>query len=136
MLDALTASSLVEDATGAVLRLALPWIRALPLAAVRDVEVHIDGVPVPHLRVVLGQRDIASADLAHEDGWWFVQDRLALRLGRRLSAGTHSVRVSFRLAVPYLQTGPDGPLILPFHFARDLDTVTPGASADAARDVA
>lgn len=135
MLEALGADALVDDGDDSVLRVSLPWIRSLPLAAVRDVAVHIDGESVHALRARLGQRLVSLDDLALEAGWWFVQDRLALQLDRRLDAGIHTVRLAFRLAVPYLQVGPDGPLILPFLFERDVDVVARGAAAGVACDV-
>lgn len=135
MLDALRADALVDDGASATLRLSLPWIRSLPLAAVSDVEVHIDGAPVQGIRAALGARVIPVDELVLEAGWWFVQDRLALQLNRALTAGTHSVRLAFRLAIPYLQVGPDGPLVLPFRFERELDTVAPGLPVGVAGDV-
>lgn len=136
MLEALAADALVDDETGTVLRVSLPWIRSLPLAAVRDVEVGIDGDALPAPRVILGDRAVSLSDLAHEDGWWFVQDRLALQLDRRLDDGAHAVLLSFRLAIPYLQVGPEGPLVLPFFFERELVAIAAGSTAGIARDVA
>ena len=52
--------------------------------------------------------------------WWFLQDRLSILGGLRLSPGAHDVAVTFRLVIPYLQTGPNGPLALPFHISRSL----------------
>ena len=139
MLDALRddALSVVDD--GFELRMSLPWIRSLPLAALTDIELSIDGSPAPALQVDLGGRRRAPADLTTETGWWFVQDRLVLRCDQPLASGTHTVRLAFRLAVPYLQIAPTGPLVLPFHFTRDLTTDTTLAgdtTGDAARDVA
>lgn len=136
VLDALGADALVDDGTDAVLRISLPWIRSLPVAAVRDVEVRIDGARIPSPRAILGDRMVAVDDLGVEPGWWFVQDRLALRLGRAVDAGSHAVRLSFHLAVPYLQVGPDGPLILPFLFERDLVAGAPVSAVGITRDVA
>ena len=136
MLDALDADALVDGMHGAVLRVSLPWIRSLPLAAVRDVEVHVDEEAVTAPRVRLGERTIALDDLDRESGWWFVQDRLVLDLGRALDTGSHAVRIRFGLAIPYLQIGPDGPLTLPFLFERELTAVASGSPAGVARDVA
>lgn len=140
MLEGLGADALSHSDHGPLLRISLPWIRALPLAAVNDVEVRIDGQPVPAPLVVLGDRLLAPDQLVHESSWWFVQDRLVLRLDHALDhapeQGTHLVQLAFRLAIPYLQVGPDGPLTLPFHFERELALGTPGVLAGAARDVA
>lgn len=136
VLDALHADALSRTASDLTVRVALPWIRALPLAALTDVELTIDGAVAPEVQVVCASRVITVPDLARETGWWFVQDRVALRVDRAIEAGLHDVRIAFRLAIPYLQIAPDGPLVLPFFFERTLDTdaVTPAASV--ARDVA
>ncbi|WP_243075333.1 sugar phosphate isomerase/epimerase [Microbacterium sp. SS28] len=115
--DALAASP-----SGFVLLVNLPWIRSLPLASVSDLTVTIDGEPV-ETRVVLGERRLDPAALASESGWWFIQDRLALEVGSVLQSGRHDVSVSFSLAIPYLQAGPDGPLTLPFAAARPLEVL-------------
>ena len=136
MLDALGTDALVHGETGAVLRVSLPWIRSLPLAAVSDIEVEIDGVIAAAPRVILGDRVASVAELARETGWWFVQDRLPLQLDRRLDEGIHKVRLAFLLAIPYLQIGPDGPLTLPFLFERELTVAPARPTAGVARDVA
>ena len=121
--DALTATG-----TGFALRVSLPWIRSMPFAAVSDVSVSIDGEPVAVHAVVQG-RSVPAAELSRETAWWFIQDRLELRGDRALSPGSHDVSLSFTLAVPYLQTGPAGPLTLPFRAEQPLDTGT-AASVD------
>lgn len=136
MLEALFDDALTRTDTGVTLRIALPWIRSLPLAAVTDVELRIDDEEIVNPAVILGDRRIALTDLSRETGWWFVQDRLPLHVDRVLAAGIHAVQLSFRLAVPYLQVRPDGPLILPFHFARDLVATAPRCAAVVSRDVA
>lgn len=136
VLEALGADALVHDGADSVLRVSLPWIRSLPLAAVSGLEVRIDGALLPQPLVRLGGRLVSLDDLALEAGWWFVQDRLALQFDRELDAGTHSVTLVFRLTVPYLQVSPDGPLTLPFLFERDLVAIAPGSTRGIARDVA
>ncbi|MEV8214030.1 restriction endonuclease subunit R [Leifsonia sp. NPDC077715] len=101
--DALTA-----DAAGFVLRVSLPWIRSLPLSSVSDVRVRIDG-------------DECAVEVPDGDGWWFVQDRIALRGSRPLRVGSHHVAVSFRLLIPYLPGGPDAPLVLDFRDERQVE---------------
>ncbi|WP_285115626.1 hypothetical protein [Leifsonia sp. fls2-241-R2A-40a] len=100
--DALTTTS-----DGFTVRVSLPWIRSLPLSSLSDLRVQVDGVDCA-----------VSAPAA--DGWWFVQDRLALRGHTVLAPGAHTVAVSFRLLIPYLQSGPDA-LTLPFHAERRVD---------------
>ncbi|WP_235493395.1 restriction endonuclease subunit R [Leifsonia sp. Leaf336] len=103
--DALTAS-----VDGFAVHVSLPWIRSLPLSSVSGVRLHLDG-------------EECAVDVPDGDGWWFVQDRLALRGRRPLSAGPHSVAVSFRLLIPYLPAGPDAPLVLDFAGERRLEAV-------------
>jgi sugar phosphate isomerase/epimerase len=120
-LPMLLDDALITAGTGFALRVSLPWIRSMPLAAVSDVSVSIDGEPVAVHAVVQG-RSVPAAELSRETAWWFIQDRLELRGDRALSPGSHDVSLSFTLAVPYLQTGPAGPLTLPFRAERPLDT--------------
>lgn len=131
VLTALRDDALHTLPDGYVLRLSLPWIRSLPLAGLGDPEVRIDGRSAP-ATVELGDRRVDPADLEAETLWWHVQDRVALHLVDAASPGIHEVSVSFRLEVPYLDGGPDGPLRLPFFFTRELDSETPttGVSRD------
>ena len=132
-LSALRDDALASVGDGFVLHLGLPWIRSLPLASLEDLTVTIDGEPVEALTIELDGRDVHSGALADEDGWWFLQDRLAIRGDLALSSGAHNVAVEFRLVIPYLQTGPDGPLALPFHVGRSL-TLNAAASAPVVND--
>ncbi|NYE18232.1 sugar phosphate isomerase/epimerase [Microbacterium immunditiarum] len=120
MLPVLLPDSLAQRDDGFALRIALPWIRSLPLASVTDLAVSIDGDPVDVV-VALGGERVAPAALVHEPGWWFLQDRLTLEGRRVLRPGVHDVSVSFHLAVPYLQAGPAGPLTLPFRADASLE---------------
>ena len=132
VLTALRDDALHTTADGYTLRLSLPWIRSLPLAALVGPEVQIDGRSTPAM-VALGERRVDAADLSDESAWWHIQDRVALHLTDAASPGIHEVSVSFGLEIPYLDGGPDGPLRLPFFFTRSLDTETP--TAGVSRDV-
>lgn len=115
-LPILLDDALARTPDGFGLRLSLPWIRSLPFASLSELEVSIDDAPVTDLRT-------------RPDGeWWFVQDRLVVEGALPLGTGPHEVAVSFRLAIPYLQAGPDGPLTLPFHAER---TLAPDADSGA-----
>ncbi|MFE5673207.1 hypothetical protein ACFQ58_16535 [Agromyces sp. NPDC056523] len=122
-LPILLDDALVTTPDGIGVRLSLPWIRSLPLTSVSGLEVRIDGAEVAGLRI------------RTHDEWWFLQDRLVVEAPLALSGGRHDVSVSFRLTIPYLQAGPDGPLVLPFHAERALvadvatgrDASAPGA---------
>lgn len=131
VLTALRDDALHALPDGYALRLSLPWIRSLPLAGLVSPEVRIDGRSAP-TTVTLGDRRVDPDELAGESLWWHVQDRVALHVTDAASPGIHEVSVSFRLEVPYLEGGADGPLSLPFFFTRELDTETPttGVSRD------
>jgi len=133
-LSALRDDALSSTPDGFVLRLSLPWIRSLPLASLDDVRVEIDGMAQP-VTVRLDDGRIAAHELAGSSTWWFVQDRVRLHGDVRLTGTVHDVAVWFRLAVPYLEAGPDGPLRLPFHDRRRLRTDV-AATARASQDVA
>ncbi|WP_426322312.1 hypothetical protein [Microbacterium sp. E-13] len=119
-LPILLDDAMIATETGFSLRVSLPWIRSMPLAAVTGIAVRIDGEPVIVDAVLADRREVARAYLSRETGWWFIQDRLELRAARTLSPGPHDVALSFTLAVPYLPAGPDGPLTLPFRVERTL----------------
>lgn len=126
-LPPLRADALRSRAGGFSLRLSLPWIRSLPLACLSDLEVWLDGEPVTGLAVQRAAGEIPLAELSGEPGWWYIQDRLVVHGDAPLHAGSHIVAVSFRLAVPYLPGGRDGPLTLPFHVTAPLTPHTPDA---------
>jgi hypothetical protein len=119
-LDALRDDALISAERGFVLRLGLPWIRSLPVASLADLTVTIDGDPIGSLTIDVDGREVDPAELGSEGAWWFLQDRLAIHGDRTLRSGAHDVTVAFGLAIPYLQTGPDGPLTLPFRIGRTL----------------
>ena len=136
-LAALRDDALSSTAAGFDLRVSLPWIRSLPLASLDSLEVSVDGGEVAGpVAIVLGDRLIDPAAAVHERGWWFLQDRVVVRGRRMLRPGAHEVSVSFRLAIPYLPAGPDGPLTLPFHFERALELDAPAPVLSVSRDVA
>ena len=135
----MTLSALRDDAlrvtatsTATEVRLSLPWIRSLPLASLLEPVVHLDGRRYEPV-VLVDSRRVAPAELAAEDIWWYLQDRVVLQIPDAVTPGIHEVEVSFRLEIPYLPGGPDQPLRLPFSFHRTLEV---GASAaSVSRDV-
>ena len=135
-LAALRDDALSSTGDGFALRLGLPWIRSLPLASLDAVEVVVDGEQAYPIMVALGDRLADPTELSRERGWWFLQDRVVLRGQRMLQLGAHDVVVSFRLVIPYLQAGPDGPLALPFHVERTLVLDVPASAPSVSRDVA
>lgn len=120
---------------GFTLRICLPWIRSLPVWSLSSLELSVDGEPVDVAAVRIGDRRVAPSALAFERGWWFVQDRIRLEGRRVLAPGEHAVAVAFRLIVPYLDVGGDGPLSLPFSAAQSLLLDAP-ARRTVSRDVA
>ena len=53
-----------------------------------------------------------------------------------LRPGVHDVAVAFRLVIPYLQVGPNGPLTLPFRIDRSLVLGAAASAPSVSRDVA
>lgn len=133
---ALRDGALSSTTDGFELRLGLPWIRSLPLASLDGVEVLVDGERVDGITVALGDRRVDPAALAQERAWWFLQDRVVLRGARMLRPGVHDVAVAFRLVIPYLQVGPNGPLALPFRVDRSLVLDAAASAPSVSRDVA
>ncbi|WJL94466.1 hypothetical protein QSU92_10800 [Microbacterium sp. ET2] len=134
-LPSLRDDALSSTDVGFELRISLPWIRSLPVWSVNSLELAVDGDPVGVSAVGIGDRRVAPSALAFERGWWFVQDRLRLEGRRMLAPGVHEVMLGFRLIVPYLDAGGDGPLSLPFSSARTLLLDAP-AMGTVSRDVA
>ncbi|MCW4385895.1 DUF6379 domain-containing protein [Salinibacterium sp. SYSU T00001] len=135
-LIALRDDALSSTPEGFTLRLALPWIRSMPLASVHELSLTLDGTAVTQLRVNFGGREVEAAALAEETGWWFLQDRLLLTGPGLLTAGEHSVSVAFRLLVPYLE-GPGGAaLMIPYVLGRSLTLDAPSPTPTVSRDVA
>lgn len=134
-LTALRADALRSTADGFALRLSLPWIRSLPIASLVDPRVEIDGRPAGTVVAQIGDRSVPTDALVHERGWWYVQDRIVLRGRIPVGPGPHEVSVSFELIVPYLQSGPEGPLRLPFTSSQTLTTDAGGVET-VSRDVA
>ena len=128
--------ALFTTTDGFGVRLSLPWIRSLPVASASDLQLQVDGSPVEHLLVALGERTVAPSALAFERGEWFVQDRLVLRVRGALEPGAHEVTVAYRLLIPYLPGGPDAPLTLPFATTRTLVLDAAAAVPTVSRDVA
>jgi hypothetical protein len=135
-LAALRDDALSSTSDGFALRVGLPWIRSLPIASLDSLEIVIDGEPVQPIAISLGDRMVEPSALTRERGWWFLQDRVVVRGRRMLRPGSHEVSVSFRLIIPYLQTGPEGPLALPFRIDQSLLLDAPTASVSVSRDVA
>ncbi len=137
MLTMLRDDALISTSSGCAVRIALPWIRALPLSSLGDLAIEIDGRAVTGWTGSLAGRSVAVRGSASDDAlpdenaWWFVQDRLSVESAQALAPGIHEVSISFRLTVPYLPGGDGGPLTLPFGARRrlelDADVADPAA---------
>lgn len=138
-LPVLLDDALDAHADGPFLRLSLPWIRSLPVAGVRDLAVTIDREPLAEVEVRWGDAWLPAETLRSRDDWWYIQDRLVLRVpSARTDAPVVDVLVSFALEIPYLAAGPSGPLTLRFSERRPLEPGTPHprAGLDAGRTAA
>lgn len=135
-LDALREDALTTTTEGTTVLLSLPWIRSLPVASLVAPTLEIDGVPVDDLTVEIGGIDVAPENLGDCDEWWFLQDRVALTTARAVAAGVHDISVQFALRIPYLQTGPEGPLVLPFRTHAPLSTDAEAPASAPARTAA
>ena len=128
-LAALRDDALSSTTDGFALRLSLPWIRSLPA---RQPRRRRGRRRRRARRRDHGSRSPTASSIPprspEERAWWFLQDRVVLRGARMLRPGAHDVAVSFRLVIPYLQVGPDGPLTLPFRIDRSLRARCPGVS--------
>ena len=120
-LTALRDDALRSTDDGFALLLGLPWIRSLPVAALTDLTVSIDGEDAGPLTIELdGRRRRRSPPSPARAGGGSSRTVSRSEAMRCCTPGAHDVAVSFRLVIPYLQTGPDGPLALPFHIGRSL----------------
>ena len=85
----------------------MPWYRAQPLSSLEGLEVRIDGEAVPgdELRLSLGGREYALADLPPlYDDWWYVADPATVRAPKPggLGPGPHELDVTIALRIPYI----------------------------------
>ena len=137
MRAALREDALSATPEGFELRIGLPWIRSVPLSGVSVLRVELDERPLENsqVQIILGSRRVSPGMLVDEaDIWWHLQDRLVITGPTNLTPGRHHVSVEFSLLVPYLQSGPNAPLILPLHLEGDLE-VDREVSPSVARDV-
>jgi len=107
----LTDTSLRAHPDGLALALQLPWYRSLWLSSVSDVQVTVDGTPVPReaLRVELSGRSFRVAELPEQwDVLWFVQDRLVVVVPLDVTPADRSydVEATVDLRLPYMQIAP------------------------------
>jgi hypothetical protein len=99
--------SLRPTADGYQLTVRIPWYRALPLSSVTNVTVALDGTSVDsdRIRFQVDGEPYALTELGkHWDRWWYVRDDAELLVHDPvpLGPGTHEVRASLGLYIPYL----------------------------------
>jgi hypothetical protein len=98
-----------SDGSRLALTIRLNWYRALPLSAIEELAVTIDGDPIaPHrLTLRLGGAEYPVTDLsAQDDVWWFVLDSADL-LVQGEAAGAHAVELAMTTRIPYFGPAPD-----------------------------
>lgn len=97
--------------TGVVnrLRVGLPWYRSMPLSTLVEIELLLDGRPVPDIRLDIDGRALAVGELVTAvDRTWFLQDRQALTWSGDVPAADRAeVVLRMRLCLPNI-VGPDG----------------------------
>ena len=111
--EQLLDSSARNDASRLALTVRLNWYRALPLSAVEELALTIDGEQVAEDRMTLrlGGADYPVAELGdHDDVWWFVLDSGEL-LVEHPGAGEHAVELTMTTRIPYFGPAPDGSFI-------------------------
>ncbi|MCM0616825.1 DUF6379 domain-containing protein [Paenarthrobacter sp. TYUT067] len=99
----LQPTSVQRTINGYSISLGLPWYRSLPWSCVQDIEVSIDSViwPFSSLDVVIDGRVWRADELAKRwDSYWYVQDRVLVRLYGGPDISSADVRVSMALLLP------------------------------------
>ncbi|HWI30744.1 MAG TPA: DUF6379 domain-containing protein [Microbacterium sp.] len=107
-------SAAVEGGT-LTYRVRLPWYRSLPLSAVEDIAVAVDGADVPadRIRIRVNGGEYKTKDL-HErwEDIWFIQDEATIVVpDPGTDAPERSVMTRIALRSPYIMIGPDTPLV-------------------------
>ncbi|MGC0239632.1 C-glycoside deglycosidase beta subunit domain-containing protein [Arthrobacter sp. SD76] len=106
---------------GLAIDVRIPWYRSLPLSAISEVTVRIDGIPVPTSDLTLRWQgnDYAIQDLAeHWDRIWFIQDTATLLFPFRDSPAPLDISVGMRIRLPYIIIEPYGALERYFEYTR------------------
>jgi len=100
--------SLVIDSGRLSVDVRIPWYRAIPASCIADVEVRVDGQPLPaeSVRCTLNGRERRLEELPGlVDESWFTTDSLTVSGDLDLqSADTHDVFVNLKLYIPYIVT--------------------------------
>lgn len=92
------------------LSLGLPWFRAVPISAVEQLSVSIDGVSPKGVRV----NSQTAAKFFTQTSEWFPQDRVELRFKFPAAVGnTYEVSVSLKISIPNLVGGDGKPIAIP-----------------------
>ena len=101
----------------ATLLVGLPWYRSLPLRAIRDLSVVVDGEPVDQGRLRIqaggGRLSVEEVQAAQGELLWFLQDRLAVSFPLAAGDGARHVAVTLLLMPPYLRGPAGGGLVVP-----------------------
>nr|WP_272918135.1 DUF6379 domain-containing protein [Actinomadura rayongensis] len=91
---------------GYALAVRLPWYRALPVSAVEQLDVALDGVRAPADAISFEVNGRARSLAAARDDWdesWYVLDDGVVRVAAEVPPGSaHEVEVVLGVRIPYL----------------------------------
>lgn len=104
------ADSLKVVGSEVTLSVGLPWFRAVPISAVEQLSISIDGFSPKGVRV----NSQTTAKFFAQTSEWYPQDRVELSFKFAAVAGVaYDVAVSLKISIPNL-VGPDGkPIAIP-----------------------
>jgi hypothetical protein len=137
MRQALRTDALVRSTKGLELRVGLPWIRSLPLSALTDLAVSVNGgtIASQDVQLRIGNENHPIGALPLRTGtWWFAQDRIVLEMPA-VDSDEVDIAVDLRLSIPYITNDEGQPLTVPVKVQQTLQIGTPAAQPSAARDV-
>ncbi|WP_194820494.1 DUF6379 domain-containing protein [Nocardia sp. XZ_19_385] len=116
--------SLVITPRGYQLSVRLPWYRALPVSAIEELEVSLDGVRAEPDSITIEinsrERTLAEAALDWDDVWYVLDDAIVRvtsdPVGRKQ---THELEVTLGVRIPYLPVA-GRPLVMTERFVKTM----------------
>jgi hypothetical protein len=105
----LTDDSLSRRELGLAIALKVPWYRSLWLSSVSDINLTLDGKPIPRedLRAELAGKTYRIDELKDQsETLWFIQDRLNVLVPNAPDSDEVDVEISVELRLPYMQIKP------------------------------
>lgn len=102
--------TLTRTDTGFTVAIRSNWYRALPLSSFAQLDVTVDGQPVPAEQITVEINDTVRTLTQMApilDEYWFVLDPAIVHVdGTTLSAGEHELTVRLGQRAPYILHGP------------------------------